>query len=191
MTIPLFRNLFAKPGPHPGLYFPPMPPTLRGNFGGVSPKAVVDLPGLAFVPCPNYPGEFGTAAFINTYTGAGSDYHPGAWNTINLRSTVGLPAEAQAIAVSALLIISNGYTQELADLMVTWRKTGYTQDVSGGYQWQVISPWAGGGQRSTAFGVVQLNEGCFDLWYNIKPVLGTWPTRSAYGLNVSIQGYYR
>lgn len=133
--------------------------------------------------CSEGPAFNNQAVFVNTYTGVGPA--KGVWNKINVSAYV--PVGTKAIHLSGLLIITHGSTAETADLVVKFRKVGGTDDH---YHAQCIEAATGGGQRSTMATWVPLDENLeFEMKYTVTNPNATWPTYSAYGINLSIDAY--
>lgn len=129
--------------------------------------------------------------FINTVY---PQYTPplGVWHTINIADfNIGIPADAKAVLLNAICIISHGESVEDADMMVQFKQTGSAPPAEDTYVWQVIEPFVSGGERCTSSVWVAVENLRFDYWWNILPSLGTWPTTSAYGLHVFANAYIR
>jgi hypothetical protein len=125
-----------------------------------------------------------TAIFVNTYTGVGGANN--TWITSDVSSLV--PADAKAIHVNGILIITHGTTAETADLHLHIR-TDPTANPA--YNGQVIEATVGNGIRSTMACWIALDANkCFQYKYTIpNPPPKVYPTYSAYGINLSIDAY--
>lgn len=125
--------------------------------------------------------------FFNSYTGVGA--HRSEWVTENLTGIV--PEGTKAIFLSGIALITHGMTSEIADLHLSFRRTGNEEEVR--YLWQVCETDTKGGQRSGVSLWVSLNEDlCFD-WRAEWPDHddAPYPCYSAYGLNLSINAFAR
>ena len=101
----------------------------------------------------------------------------------------GLTADAQAAFLSGLLIITRGTTSETADITLTFRRPGDGTPCTK-YLGQAVEAHSGGGQRSPISSWVPLDDGKFEFCYRIMTP-GSWPTNSAYGINMSLQAWTR
>ena len=123
--------------------------------------------------------------FMNTVTPTGATVN--TWTKIDLTGIV--PTGTKAVRLDGNLLITHGTTAEIADLMVHFRKTGETYNYS--YNMQVIEASTGDGQRSIGGLWIALDDNlCFDYKWNV-PYLGTYPSYSAYGINLSLTAYLR
>lgn len=127
-----------------------------------------------------------TAVFLNSYTGVGVP--SGQWQTIDV-STLGIPADAKAVFLSGILIITHGSVTQTCDLQVSLR--GYGDNLAANnYIGQAVETHIGGGQRSTMSAFVPVIDGKFQfLW--TRSTFGQWPGECAYGVNLSAQGYVK
>ncbi len=136
--------------------------------------------------------------FVNSYTGV---HRPpscaaGQWCTIDV-TDYGVPADAKAVFLSGILIITHGTKPELADMFVGFRAYGdaaVTGDLPfpGGtwYVGQVIETDTQSGQRSPMATWVPVRDGKFQFTYSVTTP-GTWPDHSSYGVNLTIQAWGR
>ena len=121
--------------------------------------------------------------FLNTYTGDGiSKYPMGQWNSVDVSEYV--PYNATSIFLSGILVITHGTTSECADLRVYFRKPGSKRYAFG----QAIEASIENGQRSTYSTWVPIEDGKFEFYWWV-PVLSTWPTYSAYAINLLMEAY--
>lgn len=126
------------------------------------------------------------AIFANSYTQAGPP--AGVWTPVYVEQH-GVPGDAIAVYLSGILIITHGTTAETADLTVAFRACGNDLPAAA-YSGQVVEAHVGGGQRSGVSTWVPLSGACFEWQWN-RSTSGTWPTNSAYGINLSMQAYVR
>ena len=127
--------------------------------------------------------------FFNTYTGAGMTQFPvDTWVTVDC-VPFGVPADAVAVFLCGLMVITHGTTAETADLQVTFRAPGDTV-ASNQYIGQTIEASVGNGQRSNLATWVPLVDGKFQMYWH-KSTPGTWPTNSSYTINLFPQQYLR
>lgn len=126
------------------------------------------------------------ALFVNTYTETSPS--DGKWTTIDV-TALGVPANAKAVTLTGILIITHGMTPELCDLHIAIRAVG--DDLHpGNYIGQVEETSVTGGQRSTMSTLVPLREGKFEYYWT-RSTQGNWPNHCSYGINLSLQGYIR
>lgn len=125
--------------------------------------------------------------FINTYTGDGMTQFPeGQWVDVDVSAYV--PADAIAVRLDGLLIISHGTTTETADLTVAFR-TDTTNSYS--YTMQCVETAVGSGQRTDAGTWVALSAAKKFQMKWTRSTGGSYPTNSAYGINLSLTAYVR
>ena len=105
----------------------------------------------------------------------------GQWVTVDMTQW-GVPANALAVFLTGLLIITHGTTAETADIEIGFRASGDTTALPGQYALQCIEAAIGGGQRSPCSLWVPLANGKFDYIVTLFTG-GNWPTNSAYGAN--------
>ncbi len=123
------------------------------------------------------------AIFVNSYTGVGPV--AGAWHTVDVSDMV--PVGTKCIFVSGLLIITHGTTAETANLTISFRRYGETENYY--YIGQTIEVDTQGGQRSTMSCWIPLSEDLkFDFFWT-RTNTGQWPTYSAYGINLSLNAW--
>ena len=120
----------------------------------------------------------------------GQPQTPSTWYTVDLKP-YGVPADADSVELSGLLIITHGGMVETADMHVAFRKFGSSVDPNCvNYIGQVVETDAAGGQRSNNAVRVPLEDGKLQYCYWI-PSGYAWPTGSSYGVNFSIMSYSR
>lgn len=125
--------------------------------------------------------------FINTYTGDGMAQFPeGQWVDVDVSSYV--PADAVAVRLEGLLIISHGTTAETADLTLAFR-TDTANSYS--YTMQCVETAVGSGQRTDAGTWVALSATKKFQMKWTRSTGGTYPTNSSYGINLSLTAYVR
>ena len=116
------------------------------------------------------------------------------WTTI----TLDIPADAKAMAVGGLLVITHGTQPENADLRLGFRDVSDT--VNRPYIGQAGCQDPVPGVRIPFFAIVPVNQKKFQFkWACIdssssNPRLitpGAWPHRSSYAINLSVQGVWR
>lgn len=163
---------------------PPRPfPWVKANELYVTPSA-----SRQYGPDEN--GEAGNVIYVITRI-PGPVYGPqesGVWHTVDLKP-LGVTADAQAAFLSGILIITRGTTSETADITVAFRRPGDGTPCTK-YLGQAVEAHSGGGQRSPISSWVPLDDGKFEFCYRIMTP-GSWPTNSAYGINMSLQAWTR
>ena len=121
----------------------------------------------------------------------------GEWISLKL-AQFGIPADAKAVYIGGILIITHGRKTQLCDLTVTFAKPGSTS-TTGNYIFQAIEGQTEGGQRSTAAAWVPIVHGV-TVWQwgrgdvktqYPKGAIGPYPTECSYGINLSVQAYIR
>lgn len=130
--------------------------------------------------------------FVNTHTGkhVPEDCVAGKWCTVEI-GRFGLPADAKAVFLAGLLIITHGESAETADLNIAFRPYS-TEDspADEGYIGQATETVPAGGVRSGLASWVAVRDGKFQFKYG-KSTEGDWPAHSSYGLNLTIQAWAR
>lgn len=145
-------------------------------------------------PSPTYCN----GVFVNSYTGAG--VAADEWQIVDLKP-MGIPADAIAVFLSGILIITPGSGAldpgATADLNVRFRKPGdWQHNLWGSYQGQVCDRNGGGvapigeGGRSTMAVISPLVNGCFE-WGWARSTYHPHPSSAAYGVNMNVQMYFR
>ncbi len=136
-----------------------------------------------------------TAIFINTYNGYGVTipwngyiYGKNAWTTVDL--TPHIPADAKAVFLQGILIITHGANVETADLTINLRPPS-SPEAGANYEGQTIEAMVGGGQRSSFAAWVSVENGKFQFWWNATTSPGNWPDWSSYGVNLTVQAFTR
>ena len=137
-----------------------------------------------------------SAIFVNS---ANSDTTPPAGEWIPLKLTqFGIPADAKAVFIGGILIITHGRKTQLCNLTVTFAKLGSTS-ATGNYIFQAAEGQTEGGQRSTAGAWVPVVDGV-TVWQWArgdvktqypKGAIGPYPAECSYGINLSVQAYIR
>lgn len=121
----------------------------------------------------------------------------GEWISLQV-AQFGIPADAKAVYIGGILIITHGRKTQLCDLTVTFAKPGSTS-TTGNYIFQAIEAQTEGGQRSTAGAWVPVVDGV-TVWQwgrgdvktqYPKGAIGPYPTECSYGINLSVQAYIR
>lgn len=148
--------------------------------------------------------KYPTAIFINTVDGVAANNARGAyygyWNTLDLvngrdpvsGAAFNLPSDIKAVFISGILIITHGPTFELADLAITFRAPGNNLLGGDNRMMQTIEASVGNGQRSNAAVWVPVVNGKVEwYWWVNNSVPYGYPAYSAYGANLSVQGYIR
>jgi hypothetical protein len=139
-------------------------------------------------------GEF----FGNTYTGVfrPAGCTPGNWCTMNA-ADYGIPEDAKAVFQSGILIVTVGSTHETANLLITCRAFGDTENpaelpTNGGawYNGQIVGHLPGINVRAPYATWCPVRDGKWQITYSITTP-GTWPTNAAYGVNLNIQAWGR
>jgi hypothetical protein len=121
----------------------------------------------------------------------------GEWIALKL-AQFGIPADAKAVFIGGILIITHGRKTQLCNLTVTFAKPGSTS-ATGNYIFQAAEGQTEGGQRSTAGTWVPVVDGV-TLWQWArgdvktqypKGAIGPYPAECSYGINLSVQAYIR
>lgn len=116
-----------------------------------------------------------TAVFANSQ-GGGIPFG----RAVTIDMTTRAPANAVAVGLSGMLIISHGTNQESCDLRVWFRPDANAR--WGDYRGQTVEAHVGGGQRSNHSLVVPMTDKKFQVWVGpVAPV--AWPQGCAYGVN--------
>ena len=105
----------------------------------------------------------------------------GKWVTVDMTQW-GVPANALAVLLTGLLIITHGTTVEDADIMIGFRASGDPNALASQYAIQCIEADTDGGQRQPCSIWIPLANGKFDYIVTLSTG-GNWPTNSAYGAN--------
>lgn len=175
---------------------PPNPEPQPGAWTGTDPTwGPYPFAEGSVVGVPKDNPDWNRVIFINTtvpqYTPS-----PGLWTPINW-AQLGVPADAKAAFVGGMLIITHGNAQQTCNETITFAAPNSTID-PGFYIFQTIEATFGGGQRQTAFAVVPIVNG--QTWWmwrrgdvNEYPTsdIGSYPSRCAYAVNLSVEGYVR
>ena len=145
--------------------------------------------------------KYPTGIFINTTAGVSGNPPYGTWNTLDLVNghdpvsgqPFNIPSDVKAVFISGLLIITHGATPEVAGIAITFRAPGNPLPGGDNKLMQTIEAAIGGGQRSNAAVWVPVVNGKVEWYWWVENGLPAfnWPTNSAYGANLSIQGYMR
>lgn len=151
----------------------------------------------------NSPRDF-EAFYWNTYTGAcrvAGVTVPllpvGVWNTINL-TAMGVPANANAVQLANLLVITDGANTADADLAVAFQATGAGGDPLK-YEEQTIALGSSGGSRTNATVICPLNGGCMDVSisrgngapeFPNGPLAAQWPDGACYAVWLLVQAVF-
>lgn len=153
---------------------------------GLTPALATD-----YTPTPGFPG----VVFFNSYTGSGIPENPqGGWNTVDLKP-LGVPADAKAVALGAIMIITHGGPYATANMTVMFRRpSDTTVSCDNDYIWQVMTAYPPSGDRSTAFANVPLENGTFQICSRRTlngSFYGSIGDGLAFGLNVRMHGFFR
>lgn len=106
---------------------------------------------------------------------------PDTWHLVTLPYTV--PADAKAVFLSGLLILTNPSTIGICNLTVTFRAPGSTWD-SGNYQLQTASTAGSGGSRAPASTFAPVVNRQFEVYHTRTPGCPAL-------VNLSLQAYFR
>lgn len=111
------------------------------------------------------------------------------WNEIDVSSIV--PEGTIAVFLQGLLIITHGQTNEVCDLMISFRLPGDDKgNPAGNYMGQVTEAQREGGQRSTFASWVPVSpQRRFEFWWTTATPLQ--PMGCTYGVNLKLQAYTR
>jgi hypothetical protein len=126
--------------------------------------------------------------WFNTVTpeGAPSDQ----WNVVDVTQW-GVPADAAAVFLSGVMIITHGTTPATCDLTISFRAYGASYPPDGTwYIHQAIEPWVGGGERQTMATFVPVNEGKFEYYWR-RNTTAQYPAGCGYAINLRAQAYLR
>ena len=142
--------------------------------------------GRLYIPdgSPNDAGAF----FLNTQDNALEAAYPaGQW--LKIRPPL-LPREARAVMLGGMLLITQSQSGSGCNLTVALRRPGYAWDAA--YFWQCIEYTPGSGQRSPVTAIVPCVLGEFELKWVKSPagILPDWPVAPAFGINLSMMGYW-
>ena len=115
-----------------------------------------------------------------------------AWNTVDMTQW-GVPANAIAVLLTGILIITHGEVAEEASMSMGFRACGDTTAIAPtpggpGQAVQVIEGLVGGGQRCTSSIWIPLNQGKFDFYF-VTTSGGIYPANSAYAAEYYPQAY--
>lgn len=125
--------------------------------------------------------------FLNTYTGDGlTQFINGEWCDVDVSTYV--PADAVAVYIVGLLIISHGTTIETADMTLAFRTT---REYDYGALMQCTETQVNSGQREPAGTWVALDD---SKKFQVKWVRNTgdpYPLHSSFGVNLSLVAYSR
>ena len=136
------------------------------------------------------------AIFVNS-TKAETPPPAGEWIPLKV-TQFGIPADAKAVFIGGILIITHGKKTQLCDLTVTFAKPGTTTAPSS-YIFQAIEPQTEGGQRATVGAWVPVVDGV-TVWQwgrgdvktqYPKGAIAPYPAECSYGINLSVQAYIR
>jgi hypothetical protein len=131
--------------------------------------------------------KYPTGIFISSYI---PSYGPpaGQWTQVDLKP-YGVSADAKAVFLSGILIITHGTLAQTCDLSVTLRAPGSTL-VGGAYLGQTVEAHIGGGQRSTMGTWVPVENGIFEIHWG-RSTFGQYPSECTYGVNLSLQAWVK
>lgn len=167
-----------------------LPDTPPNPFPWVKANELYVTPSASRQYGPDEAGVPGNAIYVITRVPS-TLYGPqqtDTWHTVDLKP-LGVTADAQAAFLSGILIITHGNTPETADMTLTFRRPGDSTPCTK-YLGQAVEAHIGGGQRSPISSWVPLADGKFEFCYRISTP-GSWPTNSAYGINMSLQAWTR
>jgi hypothetical protein len=136
------------------------------------------------------------AIFVNSVTPETTPL-AGEWISLNV-TQFGIPADAKAVFIGGILIITHGRKTQLCDLTVTFAKPA-SSSATGNYIFQAIEGETEGGQRSTAGAWVPVVDGVIDWQWGRgdvqtqypKGAIGSYPAECSYGISLSVQAYIR
>lgn len=131
------------------------------------------------------------AVYFMTHLPAGGNLGPQTADTpITVDLTpYGVSADAKVAQLTGIMIITHGSTVEIADMWLTFAAAAASIDCTK-YIGQVVEASLEGGQRSPLTVMVPLTNGKFQYCYHVTTP-GAWPTNSSYGVNMSVQAYWR
>ena len=126
--------------------------------------------------------------WANTYHSP--EPEPDMWHEVDV-TEYGVPADATAVFLSGLLIITHGTDPAICDMHLTLRApSDPLEPTNGKYQFQVVEAHVGGGQRTNFDTYVPIEDGKFEFYWS-RNTWEQWPYGCAYGFNVSLQAYVR
>lgn len=111
----------------------------------------------------------------------------GMWNTFDLKPW-GIPADARAVFLAGLLIITHGTRQEIANMDVAFRQPGDATATCGAKIGQAVEAHVGGGQRQTMSVWVPVRDGLLDMCVT-RSTTGQWPATSSYAASFTVQAW--
>jgi len=130
-----------------------------------------------------------TIVFVNSHTGTGTVETPSdVWHTVDLSGSI--PADAQAVALDAWLIITHGVAPEVADLTLAFRRPGDTTTPCTSYRYQTVEGNVNGGQRQVFPTYVPVDRARFEFCWT-RSTRGEWPQNSSYAVNLKLTGWIR
>lgn len=129
--------------------------------------------------------------FGNTYTG---QFIPAPcavqnqWCEVDFKPH-GVEADAKAVFVQGLLIITSGTTVQTSDLHLAFRRPGDTTVTCGNYLAQAVISLITG-ERTNFSSWLPVTDGKLEFcWYRSTP--DPYPANSAYGFNMGAQAWVR
>lgn len=127
------------------------------------------------------------AIFLNSHTGEGMATFPeDEWATVDVSHVI--PAEATAVYLSGLLIITHGTVEGVCDLTLAYRNHGETDEYS--YSAQTIEAAVNAGKRTPHSIWIPVRDGRFQIKWH-RSTTGSWPEHCAYGINLNLVAYLR
>lgn len=130
---------------------------------------------------------YGLVYFNSYYPANGALNLPrGVWTTIDAK-LAGVPADALAVDLNGILIITHGTVRESCDLHLALRKVGDTLPCDY-YIGQTVEMEPGNGQRSNMSSWVPVVNGEFQACWTGTTTI-PWPDSCAYGTTLHVQSY--
>lgn len=128
------------------------------------------------------------AAPIRVFRGTTYDEGPSSdtWNRLDLKPH-GVPADAKAVLITGMLIITHGTTPQVANITITFKPPTEPGDPLK-YIGQATEGNIGGGQRTNLTAWVAVDNGEIDYAYSFVAPTGH-PNYAAYGINMHVDGY--
>ena len=126
--------------------------------------------------------------FVNSFTPSGPG--PGVWTDVDV-TQFGIPITATEVLLSGILIITGGSTNQTCDLEVSVRAPGSAWNAAN-YIGQAVNVGVGTGIRSTMATMAPVVNGKIELqWNRVDSTAAQWPVGCSYGINLSLQAYFR
>lgn len=138
--------------------------------------------------------SYGSAAiYLNSgHPATGGPQAEGVWHKKDLKP-LGVPADAVAVLLTGIELITMSGASEVADLHFAARKPGNIKVTPNYYLGQTACVVAAGGSRSNHTFVVPLVNGELEYAFQLGPNVQqspVYPAGAAYGFTFCVQGYW-